>query len=449
MFKSKLALKTFSGWVVLAFLSLSCSTSYDLNQNHLSSLPRLTTPSKSLDTFFRRSPVSNFKVQEFISFPDSGSRPKLLNNTVGTLVGETYWLFEMALPVGKTTTIYTSITGTEACQSGFFSSPGFPIAVPTGVSTPALYTYGVGPNDLATTKDGAYSLTLRDETGATYSYTVHVNNGIPPICPTPTPEPTPMPTNSPNPGGGQGNGGDNGGCESSGFSILKAPSSKNCDSLNPKINKQPVELRNRDFCRTPVTGGISDPDFELLNVYDFDKGAGRSDKVFVFIKGGLNTSTAPVNFAHTLGSSAEVNAFSRVNGLNADFSDNLALMEMCRGNDCLNKMSFDQVGGHYPLNSQLGSFEPLSIIKNDLAKSKPKHVLDDKDLGIFALAVDFDRAGNVRNNLETRINGSTQQTVGLRFTLDRNNAQSSSLQVKVGLDKGKWFVDCNTAGQNF
>jgi len=152
------------------------------------------TKSQKLRSYKKAVP-GDFRLQGFVPNPDPNEpyalpKPNLINNTAN---GDSFWVFTFWVPTGKTTTIHVNIAGTEPCQSSFFPT-SFNIALEPNPDIPAIeYEYGVGPS--SNTKDGAYALSLSDETGQSFSYTVYVNNGIPAVCPTsaPTPTPTPVP----------------------------------------------------------------------------------------------------------------------------------------------------------------------------------------------------------------------------------------------------------------
>jgi len=394
--------------------------------------------------------------------------------TIGTQVGKSFWEFEAALPAGKTTTIFASSATTEPCQTNMFWWTGHSISVPADAKDPSLYIFGAGPGNLAEVKDGAYTLTLKDETGQAFSYTVYVNNGNPPVCPEPTPSPEPSPTPAP-PGGGGGNGGGNGGgggsgnepcaCSPDGFSVLNK---KTCPSdpsacRNSKINAKPIEIRNKERCRTGTHSvHQKEPDFKLFNVYDFDKGSNKPDMVFVFIKGRkvVNSDDNPTGrFAKSLGGSSRTVAFSIQNAQNTNFSTDLTLLPPCRGSACLDKISFDQGGGYYPFTTypEFAKEDPLKIVYTDLTNEHPNYALDySSSMEIFAVAVNMDKSGN-NNNVIERINHSPAKATGLRIILDKDQANPndpfakppSSLSMKIGRkSNGEFYVDCGPLGDN-
>jgi hypothetical protein len=259
--------------------------------------------------FFTQAPTkTGFRTQGFVYNPDSPNvdklKPRILNTYVGNQTGETHWKFEFAVPPDKITTIQPLIYGTEPCQSTFNNWQIWTIEPPENASDPYVFTMGFGPTPVADAKDGAYTLTLRDEIGQEFTYTVYVNNGNPPVCPSPTPTPSPEPTTTP-PGGGNGgnnggggnggNGGNNGGggnnkdpggpdldepneeecpCQQDGFGIQtsEGPTCPPSCSEEAKIKSKPCNLKAYD----PRTRQLIDPPVEDMNIrfhgaYDFDR----------------------------------------------------------------------------------------------------------------------------------------------------------------------------------
>jgi len=204
-----------------------------------------------------------------------------------------FGLFIRKSSTGKTTTLYPTTLGTEPCQTTFNNWLSYPIAVPEDPNnSSALFGFLIGPSNLAATKDGAYTLTLKDEIGQTFTYTVYVNNGNPPVCPSPTPSPEPSPTPAP-PGGGGGKGGNGGGntkdpggpdldepndeecpCQQNGFGIQtsEGPSCPSECSQEAKIKSKPCSLKAYDpKTRQQIKPPIEGMKVQFRGAYDFDR----------------------------------------------------------------------------------------------------------------------------------------------------------------------------------
>lgn len=318
--------RSFSWLVLLIFSLLSCMPQAEINQMPA---PGPATKSQALDLDFFAQPVTEagFRTQEFVLNPDSPNidklKPRILNTYIGNQTGETHWKFEFAIPPDKTTTIQPLIYGTEPCQSTFNNWQIWTIEPPENASDPYVFTMGFGPSPVADAKDGAYTLTLRDEIGQEFTYTVYVNNGNPPVCPSPTPAPTAEPTPAP-PGGGNGgnnggggnggNGGGNGGggkdcaCNQSfftrAFSILNQGKScqQSCDVPKYAATEQPGGNYAERCFSTSNAPGAPKGLLSLAKVYDFDTGGPNLTFVFRFnAKQDIPTSTAwstPVQVAN-------------------------------------------------------------------------------------------------------------------------------------------------------
>ena len=324
-----------------------------------------------------------------------------------------------------------------------------------GCYSPTTYKYGTNTLNMTVTADINFTDPNPVPTPTPFPTPSPTPTATPTPFPTPTPsvtpspEPTPSPIPSPEDPCFLCSQSDN-----NAFGIQRVGCPGFC-SIRSRLNTKPVELRNRNKCVTSKNNFYG-PDFKLLNVYDFDQGPGKPDLVFVFIKAGLKTSIAPNHFKDSLGDTSRAIAFSRTNGSNNNYSEDLKLAEYCRDTGCLNKLSQDQGGGYYRLNDpSLNGQEPLRTIYSHLPDN---YNTTSEYMEIYAVAVDLDKkdkVGGASNNIEKRIQDSPQKMTGLTIELDTTydrTLPSSALYMKVGLDKGKLFVDCDAsigAGSNF